>query len=146
MQKELENITADRDTQRSAREAAEEEARELQQAVQKKEDEIRGFKKEAKSAHASLDNISQEANRLSSACQEAADKNKGEPKLTTANSQLGAVEVSMFCVCLHCVVICGGFLTAPAAQVPITACCTLLQGCSAPLVCPLLGEEHVGRQ
>jgi len=82
VQNELENVTADRDTQRSAREAAEEEARELRQAVQNKEDEMRGIKKEAKSAHASLDSISQEANRLSSACQEAADKNKGETNVT----------------------------------------------------------------
>ncbi len=85
VQSELETITADRDTQRSAREASEEEARELRQAVQKKEDEMKGIQKEAKSAHASLDTISQEANRLSSACQEAADKNKGETNLTTAN-------------------------------------------------------------
>ena len=85
VQNELENITADRDTQRSARAAAEEEARELRQAVQKKDDEMKGIKKEAKSAHASLDTISQEANRLSSACQEAADKNKGETNVTTAN-------------------------------------------------------------
>ncbi len=85
VQNELETITADRDTQRSAREASEEEARELRQAVQKKDDEMKGIKKEAKSAHASLDSISQEANRLSSACQEAADKNKGETSFAAAN-------------------------------------------------------------
>ena len=106
VQKELENVAGDRDTHRSAREAAEEEARELRQAVQKKEDEMRGIKREAKSAHASLDTIGQEANRLSSACQQAADKNKGETRLTTVNSQLGAIGCSVY-LSFVCIVICG---------------------------------------
>jgi len=33
----------------------------------------------------------------------------------------------MFCVCLLCAVICGGFLTLPAADVPVTACCKGVQ-------------------
>ena len=38
---------------------------------------MKSIKEEAKGAHASLDSISQEADRLSTACQQAADRNTG---------------------------------------------------------------------
>ncbi len=77
LKSQLDDITTDRDAQKSGKEAAEEEARELRQAVQESEAEVKSMKKEAKTAHASIDSLSQEASRLSTACQESADRSTG---------------------------------------------------------------------
>ena len=102
---QLQNVATDRDAQKLAKQQAEEEVQELKsakeaaevevqelrsakgetdseveelrQSVQEKDIEIKSIKKEAKGAHASLDSISQEADRLSTACQQAADRSSG---------------------------------------------------------------------